>query len=153
MEKGITFVGLDAHKAAINVAMLMPEDGAGGVGVRKREGICPADVEEDEAGGSLRAATPCRGGFERRAAECVVVAPSLIPKKPGDRIKKRAPHPEPAAVEDVRVDHRGADVAMAKQFLDRAQVVAGLQQVGREAVPQGMAACGLRPKIPEFPSR
>ena len=49
MEKGITFVGLDAHKVAINVAMLLPGDGAGGVAVRERDGGGSADGEEGAA--------------------------------------------------------------------------------------------------------
>lgn len=37
------------------------------------------------------------------------------------------------------VNHRGADVAVAEQFLHRANIVTVLQQVGREGVAQGMA--------------
>jgi hypothetical protein len=33
------------------------------------------------------------------------------------------------------VNHRGADIIMAEQFLHGADVVAGLEQVSREAVP------------------
>jgi len=46
-------------------------------------------------------------------------------------------------VEDVRVDHCGADVAVAEEFLDRADVVAGFEEVGGEGVAQRVAACGL----------
>src|SRR5450756_2850886 len=45
-----------------------------------------------------------------------------------------------AAVEHVRVDHGRADVLVTKQFLDGADVVARLEQVGREGVAQGVAA-------------
>ena len=40
----------------------------------------------------------------------------------------------PAAVEDMRVDHRRADVAVAQQFLDGPDVVAVLEQVRGEGV-------------------
>ena len=43
--------------------------------------------------------------------------------------------PQPVAG-DVRVNFRGADVRVAEQFLDDAQIRAMLQQVRREAVPQ-----------------
>src|SRR6478672_10380798 len=48
-----------------------------------------------------------------------------------------------AAVEDVRVDHRGADVAMPEQLLDGPDVVAGFEQMGGEAVAQRMRPDGL----------
>src|SRR5688572_24176456 len=51
---------------------------------------------------------------------------------------ERAPHPAAAAVEDVRVDHGRRDVAVPEQLLDGPDVVAGLEQVGRERVPQGV---------------
>jgi hypothetical protein len=39
-----------------------------------------------------------------------------------------------AAVEDVGVDLGGADVLVAEELLDGADVVAGLEEMGREAV-------------------
>ena len=48
-----------------------------------------------------------------------------------------------AAVEDVGVDHRRLQVPMAEQLLDGADVVAVLQQVGGEAVTEGMAGSVL----------
>ena len=44
----------------------------------------------------------------------------------------------PASVQDMRVDHRRLHVAMAQQLLDRADIVAGLEEVSREAVAQGV---------------
>ena len=41
-----------------------------------------------------------------------------------------------AAAGDVRVNLRGADVRVAEQFLDHAQIRAVLQQMRRETVPQ-----------------
>jgi transposase len=98
LEKGITWVGLDAHKSAINVAMYLPgseqpvewqlvnEAGAIRRMVRK---------VERQAGGEVRfcyEAGPCGYSLQRQITEagqasCLVVAPSLIPKKPGERIK------------------------------------------------------------------
>ena len=45
-----------------------------------------------------------------------------------------------AAVEHVGVDHGGGDVAVTEQLLDGADVVAAFEQVGREAVAQGVRA-------------
>ena len=39
-----------------------------------------------------------------------------------------------SAVEHMRVDHRGLEVAVAEEFLHGADVVAGLQKMGREGV-------------------
>ena len=49
-----------------------------------------------------------------------------------------------AAVDDVRVDHRRAHVLVAQERLDRAEVGAGFEQVGGEAVAEGVAARALR---------
>lgn len=56
---------------------------------------------------------------------------------------ERAAHGEAALVEDVGVEHRGFDVGVAKQFLDGADVIAVLQQVGGKAVAKGMWADGF----------
>src|SRR6516164_7351708 len=94
----ITYVGLDVHKEGIVVAV------AEGVvrgevreygriantptALRRLAGkLCPQGVELRfcyEAG-------PCGYGIQRQLSqhghECIVVAPSLIPKRPGDRVK------------------------------------------------------------------
>ena len=44
-----------------------------------------------------------------------------------------------ASVEDVGVDHGGRHVAVPEQLLDGADVVAGFEEVGGEAVAQGVA--------------
>ena len=54
-----------------------------------------------------------------------------------------APHSEAAAVQDVRVQHRGRDVLVPQQLLDRADVVAGFQQMGREGMSERMTTHAL----------
>ena len=56
---------------------------------------------------------------------------------------KRASHAEPTAVEHMRIDHRGAHIAVPKQLLDRPNVVPRLEQMRSERMPQRMAACTL----------
>jgi len=92
-----TFVGLDAHKDSIFVSMLLPgRKGAmewqlpnGTQAARKL-----ARKLEREASREVHAcyeAGPCGYALQRQLAKegvrCDVVAPSLIPVKPGDRIK------------------------------------------------------------------
>ena len=94
----ITYVGLDVHKADIVVAVA--EGGLRGE-VREYGRIVntPAALERlarklGHDGVKLRfcyEAGPCGYGIQRQLSalghECVVVAPSLIPKRAGDRVK------------------------------------------------------------------
>jgi transposase len=96
-EPTTTFVGLDAHKVSIKVAVLMPgeskpvewqvENEKASVRrmVRKVQRLAPGEVRFCYEAG------PCGYALQRWIREqgvaCVVVAPSLIPRKPGDRIK------------------------------------------------------------------
>ena len=48
-----------------------------------------------------------------------------------------------AFLEDVGVDHRCADVCVAEQLLDGAEVVAVFEEVGRERVAKGVARCAF----------
>jgi len=43
-----------------------------------------------------------------------------------------------ASIQDVGVDHSGADVLVTEELLDRADVVAGFQEVSREGVAKGV---------------
>jgi hypothetical protein len=56
---------------------------------------------------------------------------------------ERAAHAAGASIEDVGVDHRRADVLVAHEFLDRADVVAALQEVRRERMAQGVGVAIL----------
>jgi transposase len=98
LEQGITFVGLDAHKDSIFVAMLLPgrtspiewqtpnEPAAVRRMVRRMEREAPGEVRICYEAG------PCGYALQRQITEaseasCMVVAPSLIPIKAGERIK------------------------------------------------------------------
>jgi len=97
VNENITWVGLDAHKRSISVAMLLPE---------RRQALEwevpnePSAVKrlarklEREAPGEVRCcyeAGPCGYALQRQLLDadviCEVVAPSLIPVKPGEHIK------------------------------------------------------------------
>src|SRR6202522_1801015 len=98
LDKTITYVGLDVHKDTIAVALA---EAGGGKDVREYGKIAntPAALKAlavrlSRAGNELRfcyEAGPCGYGIQRQLTlaghGCVVVAPSLIPQKPGDRIK------------------------------------------------------------------
>jgi transposase len=98
MAKSITYVGLDVHKDTIAVALAA----AGLRGEVREHGKIPntpaalkaLTVKLALARSTLRfcyEAGPCGYGIQRQLAgaghECAVVAPSLIPRKPGERIK------------------------------------------------------------------
>ena len=98
MAKSITYVGLDVHKDTIAVALAE----AGLRGEVREHGKIPntpaalkaLTVKLAPAGRELRfcyEAGPCGYGIQRQLTgaghECAVVAPSLIPRKPGERIK------------------------------------------------------------------
>lgn len=98
MDDIITYVGLDVHKETIAVALA---DGGGRGDVRAFGQIVnnPAALSRlltklVQPGRALKfcyEAGPCGYGIQRQLTDaghdCVVVAPSLIPRKPGDRIK------------------------------------------------------------------
>jgi transposase len=102
VEWGITCVGLDTAKKSIQVAMLKPgeKDAVEWQEANDARGVKRLVKRlKREARGELRAcyeAGPCGYALQRqlRAAgvECIVVAPSLIPVKPGERVKVDSPH-------------------------------------------------------------
>src|SRR4029077_15695525 len=98
MADRITYVGLDVHKESIVVAVASG-DLRGEVREYGRIANTPTAVDRllRKLGGdgvSLRLcyeAGPCGYGIQRQISasghECVVVAPSLIPRRAGDRVK------------------------------------------------------------------
>jgi len=97
MAKGITHVGLDAHQETIHAAILLSG---------RREAVVEAFANtsegirrfvrrlKEQAPGPIEGcyeAGPLGYGLQRSlialGLDCVVIAPSLIPQKPGDRIK------------------------------------------------------------------
>jgi len=98
MEKGTTFVGLDVHKEAINVAVLLPgerrpvewqtSNDAAAIRrwVRKLQRSACGDLRLCyDAGACGYAVQRVLRGLE---VSCVEVAPSLIPRKRGKQIKR-----------------------------------------------------------------
>jgi len=98
MKEGITWVGMDAHKQFINVAMRLPgrqefiewkvtnEPKAVARLARKLAKVAPGEVR------CCYEAGPCGYVLMRQLEAhapvvCEVIAPSLIPTKPGDRVK------------------------------------------------------------------
>ncbi|MCG5078022.1 IS110 family transposase [Paraburkholderia tagetis] len=90
------YVGLDVHKDSITVAYAI---GAGGVELLGKIGTTKADIDRlckrlQSKASHVRVvyeAGPCGYGLYRqlteRGFESMVCAPSLIPKKPGERVK------------------------------------------------------------------
>ena len=98
MEKRNMFVGLDVHKDTIDVS-IAEGDRRGEV---RHYGVIASDLEPlDKVVRALRApnrtlhfvyeAGPCGFGIYRHLTgggeDCVVVSPSMIPKRSGDRVK------------------------------------------------------------------
>jgi transposase len=94
---GITWVGLDAHKKWINVVMLVPgreepvswqeanEENTVRRLARRLNREAPGEVRSCYEAGPL--GYVLQRELEAQGVVCEVVAPSLIPIKPGDRIK------------------------------------------------------------------
>ena len=164
MSKNITWVGMDAHQKAINVAALCEHQ------AQPQEWIVenkpPAirrlvkKLVREADGGEVRCcyeAGPCGYALQRQnEAEgpviCEVIAPALIPRKPGDRIKTdrrdarklaellraglltevQAPTPEQEAVRDLcraREDAK-ADLLRARHRLGKLLLRRGLMYSG-----------------------
>ncbi len=97
MKKAITYVGLDVHKETIAVALAESDGGqAGFFGTIANEPQVVRKLAKwlSRGGRVLRfcyEAGPCGYGLYRQLTglghDCAVVAPSLIPRRPGDRVK------------------------------------------------------------------
>jgi transposase len=96
--QGSTFVGLDVHKLSISVAVLLPgsdtalewkipnQPAAVRRMIRRVTSLAPADVRFCYEAG------PCGYALQRQItdsseASCMLVAPALVPRKPGERVK------------------------------------------------------------------
>jgi transposase len=95
MEKSIRYIGLDVHKQTIAVAVAdAREVRSYGVIANTPTTLNALADKLSESAPELRfccEAGPCGYGIQRQLTvagqDCVMVAPSLIPRKPGDRIK------------------------------------------------------------------
>ena len=98
MGKTTTYVGLDVHKDTIVVALaemgIRGEVREYGKITHTSAALKTLTTKLASRHGDLRfcyEAGPCGYGIQRQLAglghECVVVAPSLIPRKPGERVK------------------------------------------------------------------
>lgn len=94
MNSGSTFVGLDVHKASIFVAVLRSDGGREEWQVENKPAVVARLAKRLNAFGhtiSCYEAGPCGFALMRQlqglGLECYVIAPSLIPRKPGERIK------------------------------------------------------------------
>ena len=98
MVEATTHVGLDVHKQSISVAMLLPGSAKAAQWEMRNE---PAEVRRlvrrlrrDAGGGAVLCAYEAgacgyilQRQLGREGVACQVVAASLIPRKPGERIK------------------------------------------------------------------
>ncbi|MCX5789240.1 MAG: IS110 family transposase, partial [Elusimicrobia bacterium] len=96
MSHSTTVVGLDVHKDSISAAVLQPE--ARGIALRTKFANEPGEVRRFVARLARFAplefvyeAGPCGYQLHREMTalgeHCTVIAPSMTPKKPGDRVK------------------------------------------------------------------
>jgi transposase len=163
MEEGITYVGIDAHKRELHVAMLIGTAAAPVTWTVENE---PKAIDrlhrkvEREAPGPVRVcyeAGPCGYALQRQLTKgrvsCVVIAPALMARKPGDRVKTdkrdarklaelyraglltevRPPTPAEEAVRDLcraRDDARD-DVQRARHRLGKLLLRRGLHLIGK----------------------
>ena len=173
MSEPITYVGIDAHKAQLQVAMLTPEATEPVIWTVRNEARTVNRLRrklEKAAPGPIACcyeAGPCgyalQRQLERGRVRCAVIAPALVPRKPGERIKTdrrdarklaelhrarlltvvRAPTPAEEAVrdlcrarDDARMDRQRCRHRLGKLLLRR-----GLHYPGR-AVDPGAPALG-----------
>src|SRR5580704_16899015 len=72
------------------------------------------------------------------AAECGMAAEGRKARLFSNQSVQRAFDPHRTLAQDMRVKHRGPNVRVPQQFLNRADIVARLQKMGGETVAEGM---------------
>ena len=96
MNEGTTYVGMDVHKRTIAVAVRFPDGGFDERTIpHETRAVNPLVRKwKREAPGAIRCAheaRPCGYGLQRdlkdQGVDGQVIAPSLIPREPGERIK------------------------------------------------------------------
>ena len=97
MSEPITYVGIDAHKSELQVAVLAPDTTEPTIWTVRNEARTVDRLRrrlEKVAPGPIACcyeAGPCgyalQRQLERGRVRCDVIAPALVPRKPGDRIK------------------------------------------------------------------
>ena len=97
MSEPITYVGIDAHKVELHVALLAPDASAPVTWKVQNEARAVERLRrklEKAAAGPVACcyeAGPCgyvlQRQLERGRVQCQVIAPALVPRKPGERIK------------------------------------------------------------------
>ena len=97
MSEPITHVGIDAHKVELHVALLAPDASAPVTWKVQNEARAVERLRrklEKAAPGPVACcyeAGPCgyalQRQLERGQVRCQVIAPALVPRKPGERIK------------------------------------------------------------------
>ena len=97
MSEPITYVGIDAHKVELHVALLAPDASAPVIWKVQNEARAVERLRrklEKAAAGPVACcyeAGPCgyvlQRQLERGRVQCQVIAPALVPRKPGERIK------------------------------------------------------------------
>ena len=97
MSEPITYVGIDAHKVELHVALLAPDASAFVTWKVQNEARAVERLRrklEKAAPGPVACcyeAGPCgyalQRQLERGQVQCQVIAPELVPRKPGERIK------------------------------------------------------------------
>ena len=97
MSEPITYVGIDAHKVELHVALLVPEATEPVTWKVRNEAVAVERLRrklEKVAPGPVACcyeAGPCGYALQRQLDQgricCEVIAPALVPRKPGDRVK------------------------------------------------------------------
>lgn len=146
MDEGTTYIGLEVHKRTIAVAVRFPDGGVAERTIPHETRAVNRLVRKwkREAPGTIRCAYeagPCGYGLQRdlekQGVDCQVIAPSLIPRKPGERIKPFAIYAAPVKMR--RKTRSGPGIGSASSCSDVALV--GARRAGRWRTDSGFEGC------------